>query len=39
MNATQSKNNPMKRVLSLRDFRLLFAGATMHKLAYAALKA
>jgi MFS family permease len=27
MNTTQSKNNPMKQVLSLRDFRLLFVGA------------
>ena len=27
MNTAQSQNSPMKRVLSLRDFRLLFAGA------------
>lgn len=28
MNTKQSKNNPMARVMSLRDFRLLFAGAS-----------
>ncbi len=27
MNTTQTKNNPMSRVMALRDFRLLFSGA------------
>jgi MFS family permease len=29
MNEVQTPNNPMKRVMSLRDFRLLFAGASI----------
>ncbi len=29
MDTTRSKNNPMARVMSLRDFRLLFAGASV----------
>ncbi len=29
MNNTQSQNNPMARVLALRDFRLLFVGAAV----------